>query len=44
MINAGDQVRVGGTGTDNRKRMSLETISLLLPPSYLQQTSKDNIT
>ena len=42
MKSAGGQVYVGGTGTDNRKGVSLETISLLLPPG-LQQVSKDRI-
>ena len=39
MINACGQVHVEGMGTDGRKRVSLETISLLLLPSYLQQRS-----
>lgn len=42
MISAGGQVYVEGTGTDNRKGVSLETISLLLLPG-LQQISKDRI-
>lgn len=36
-------VHMGGMETDNRKRVSLETISLLLPPSFLKQTAKDRI-
>lgn len=39
MINAWGQVHVEGMGTDDRKRVSLETIFLLLLPSYLQQRS-----
>lgn len=39
VISACGQVHAGGMGTDNRKRGSLETISLILLPGYLQQRS-----
>lgn len=34
---------MGGTETDNRERVSLETVSLLPPPNFLKQTAKDRI-
>lgn len=34
---------MGGMETANRGRVSLETVSLLPPPSFLKQTAKDRI-
>lgn len=44
MISAGDQrFTWEGRRQDNRERVSLETVSLLPPPSFLKQTAKDRI-
>lgn len=34
---------MGGIETDNRERVSLETVPLLPPPSFLKQSAKDRI-